>query len=908
MKSRMSGPEHLPAKSYKRSDFGDAPPPFSLLMQHSRDVVAACDALAESVGRIALACADLPDEAFTDFQLSLRANGWAQDLGKANSHFVRMLRKAMERDTSYSPQLIRHETLSGLLLTREPLRGWFNSLARSKSLMPPELLQLAALWGAMGHHRKFHEDTKSNSEAENLIAYVTHPDFSVMLTEMGNALNLDKSLLPNFKRDLTVTDEEREGCDIAAEDELARLRRDFKKCAKQLFADEQSRRLLALIKGFGIAADVAASAVAKRESEKSLTDKRTKYGNKMEPSVCDYSLTEYIENSFIKGKLLTSEMLWSLMMKWAWARSEHSPANHDASAFPPDVEPRQFQNDVATIDRIDEAGEAQTTYLKLAQAGCGSGKSLAAYMWARAWSEKLVAENRTMPRPFRLFFLLPTTGTATEQFKDYALESGIDAVTLTHSRETIDLNAMTETAAQEEADDETKVRDLAKAAEAALKAKQDKIAALELWSTPLVVGTADTVLGLMANSRRGVCSLPAIVSSAIVFDEIHAFDEQMFGHLLIFLKNFPRLPVLLMTASLPDARLRAIQDVRNDLIIDPGPKEFEMLRRYRINNTVSDKEIWEAVDECVRKQEKVLWVRNRVEWANETYRECRGRYSEEHGAYVDVYHARFRYKDRAKRHTRVITNFKPDKVKSDSENEGSAVANLISCCPSKPDRRQSASRAAILVATQVAEMSLDLSADLLITDDAPVPSLIQRMGRLNRRSTPSNPLPSRWAYVRPIATNAVLPYKKPDYDQTARWLSKLTERGNELSQKDLSEAFAQCAVDKDGVPRNTEEIDIAEAEKNAIFFSGLWETEIGKTRGAGYTVNAVLKADVTEWKEQHSGKEPTSDWLREHEFSITYRDKVQGWKPIGGVLIAPEEEVSYDYDKESGDGTGAEWR
>lgn len=898
MKSKA--PEHLPAKSYKRSDFGDAPPPFSLLTRHSRDVVAACDALAAAVGRVALASADLPDESFADFQLSLCANGWAQDLGKANNHYVWMLKKAMEGDTSYSPQLVRHETLSGLLLTRKPLREWFDSLKL------PEALQVAALWGALGHHRKFHEDTKSNPETESLTAYVTHPDFSVMLTEMGDALNLDKTLLPNFERDLTVTDEQRAGCDIAAEDALASLRRDFKKCAKRLFADEQSRRILALVKGFGIAADVAASAVAKRDSEKSLTDKRTKYEHEIELSVRDYSLTEYIENSFTNGKLLTSEMLWSLMMKWAWERSDHSSANHDASAFPPDVEPRPFQNDVATIDRFDEAGESKTTCLKLAQAGCGSGKSLAAYMWARAWSEKLVAENRANPRPFRLFFLLPTTGTATEQFKDYALESGIVGATLTHSRATIDLDAMTETAAQEEADDNE--TDAPKAARAALKAKRDKIAALELWSTPLVVGTADTVLGLMSNSRRGVCSIPAIMSSAIVFDEIHAFDEQMFGHLLIFLKNFPRLPVLLMTASLPDARLRALRQVRNDLELVPGPREFEVLSRYRINSTASDDEVWEAVSECVRKQEKVLWVRNRVEWANDIYHECRKRYAKEYGAYVDVYHARFRYMDRAKRHRRVIKNFKPDRVKSDSENEDHAAVSLLSCCPPKPDRNsQTASRAAILVATQVAEMSLDLSADLLVTDDAPVPALIQRMGRLNRRSTPDNPLPSRWAYIRQISANAEKPYRSPDYKQTAMWLRVLAERGDELSQKDLSEAFAQCAVDEHGVPRNTEEIDIAEAEKNAYFFSGLWETKVGKTRGPGYTVNAVRKADVTKWEKRYPGRQPTSDWLRKHEFSITYRDAVLRWKSVGGVLIAPEEEINYAYD-ENEDGTGAEWR
>ena len=61
---------------------------------------------------------------------------------------------------------------------------------------------------------------------------------------------------------------------------------------------------------------------------------------------------------------------------------------------------------------------------------------------------------------------------------------------------------------------------------------------------PLVVATADSVLGLMANARKPVLSFPAIVQSAIVFDEVHAYDETLFGHLLIFLETFPRIPVL----------------------------------------------------------------------------------------------------------------------------------------------------------------------------------------------------------------------------------------------------------------------------------------------------------------------------------------------------------------------------
>lgn len=275
--------------------------------------------------------------------------------------------------------------------------------------------------------------------------------------------------------------------------------------------------------------------------------------------------------------------------------------------------------------------------MTLAQAGCGSGKSLAAYMSARTWCQRAAETGRTN---FRVFFCLPTTGTTTEHFRDYALESGLDT-SLCHARASVDLRTMAATAVQEEASEEE--RDTATAARTALQAERDKIESLALWSTPLVVTTVDTVLGLMSNARRAIYSLPAIMCSAIVFDEIHAFDEQLFGHLLIFLKHFPRLPVLLMTASLPEERRRAIAHVRPDLCVIHGPEEFETLRRYLINDSATDDDTWQAVEQCLVAHGKVLWVRNRVDWANHTFAECRKRYP---GVYVDLYHSRFRYKDR----------------------------------------------------------------------------------------------------------------------------------------------------------------------------------------------------------------------------------------------------------------------
>jgi CRISPR-associated endonuclease/helicase Cas3 len=375
----------------------------------------------------------------------------------------------------------------------------------------------------------------------------------------------------------------------------------------------------------------------------------------------------------------------------------------------------------------------------------------------------------------------------------------------------------------------------------------------------------------MSNSRRAIYSLPAIMSGVIVFDEIHAFDDQMFGHLLVFLKNFPRLPVLLMTASLPEERRRAIAGVRSDLNVVCGPQEFETLGRYLFDNTATDEQVWQAIDDCLAQNGKVLWVRNRVEWANKAYEDCRARFA---SISADVYHSRFRYRDRSVRHRRVIDNFKPDK-----------------------------GRAAILVATQVAEMSLDLSADLLITDIAPIPSLIQRLGRLNRRSTPDAPQPAKLALIRALPqgeSNIELPYEKAALDKAKDWLDKLIKCGRALSQRDLSEAFVEFSEAK--------EYDIATAEDRAVFFSGLWRTRPGMTRGEGYTVSVILEKDLKSCNERNAQGEPTRDWLRRHEVSIPFKEAVMKWERTGTMRVAPSAMVAYDYDDQTHEGTGARWR
>jgi CRISPR-associated endonuclease/helicase Cas3 len=398
---------------------------------------------------------------------------------------------------------------------------------------------------------------------------------------------------------------------------------------------------------------------------------------------------------------------------------------------------RQFQILVAE-------STAPVTYLK---AGCGGGKTLAAYLWAA---------QRYPNR--RLFFCYPTTGTATEGFKDYLHPADADAdendpdierlrqidADLFHSRRDVDFEVILSTGA------DTKSADADAAA---------KLEALDAWSTPVVACTVDTVLGLVQNNRRGLLLWPALAQSAFVFDEIHAYDDRLFGALLRFLRDVPGLPVLLMTASLPKVREEALVEVLRKqgqtLNQIPTKEQFERwekeepretLPRYR-KEKITDNDPLPIIKETLKSGGKVLWVCNtvgRVMDAADRAAECNPL----------IYHSRFKYVDRVQRHKAVIGAF---------DRKGPALA----------------------ICSQVAEMSLDLSADLLVTDLAPVPPLIQRLGRLNRKAKAGDP-------TKPlviIEPDGDLPYKQTELDAARMWLGELTEK--DISQQQLAEKWEQ---------------------------------------------------------------------------------------------------------------------
>lgn len=366
--------------------------------------------------------------------------------------------------------------------------------------------------------------------------------------------------------------------------------------------------------------------------------------------------------------------------------------------------------------------------ITLVEAGCGCGKTLAAYVW---FAKQHVGRQ--------LWITYPTTGTALEGFRDYLHDIDGLVSDLESGRREIDLDLC---GLRERMDDDDAHRDA------------ERIASLRAWGHHAIACTVDTVLGLVQNQRKGLYAWAGLADSAVVFDEIHAYDDRLFGCLLHFLDHLPGIPTLLMTASLPQGRRDALEVLcqkrhSTSLMVIPGPADLEQLLRYRLETLSVDEDPWPRVATTLAAGGKVLWVSNTVD-------RCLARADEAHGRHLDalIYHSRFRYIDRVVRHKAVVDGFR---------SPGPCLA----------------------VTTQVAEMSLDLSADLLVTDLAPIPALIQRLGRLNRRSTPENPHPVKPALILPF--EGPRPYDTASLEEAGEWLVQLF--GKDCCQQDLVRAW-----------------------------------------------------------------------------------------------------------------------
>lgn len=430
----------------------------------------------------------------------------------------------------------------------------------------------------------------------------------------------------------------------------------------------------------------------------------------------------------------------------------------------------------------EEAGKLPDRALLVS--ACGSGKTLAAWRWIK---------TRLAERPAgRAIFLYPTKATASEGFRDYV--SWAPEGILLHSSSKFDLQGMFES--PDDGRDGSRFL------------VEDRLFALAYWQRTIFSATVHQFLGFMQNSYRSICLLPLLADSVVVIDEVHSFDQALFSALKQFLDNF-NVPVLCMTATLPQARQKDLVS-RGLQLFPQDPAAFADLqqktsaKRYDIRILPGGAEEAEVLaSEAYAVGKKVLWVVNTVDRCQLLAKK------------LDAlcYHSRFRLEDRNTRHQEIIAAFRGDEP-------------------------------LLAVTTQVCEMSLDLDADVLISEVAPITSLIQRMGRCNRHLN------------RP--TGQVFIYKpedaKPYDDEALTGTEEFTATldGKLISQDDLEALLEKYGNNAREVERYTAFLgDTAWAESKEKLLTDIKET----------TVQAILASDLFSFLALRKEKQATDGLL-----------------------------------------------
>ncbi|TWU26516.1 putative CRISPR-associated nuclease/helicase Cas3 [Novipirellula galeiformis] len=706
------------------------------LQQHLTDVFDSAIGIISASGHDQLSAFGLAPSQWQDrFRQTVLLAAAIHDLGKANNQFQQMIGGNPQQ------QAVRHEWISVWLAEQPAVKAW---------LLPAvdgcQRCWHVAMAAVAGHHPKHGRCSPKMDEfnSEPIEVFVEHRDFHACLLQIQAQFGLNKppSQIPSILFG-GVKDHKSPVQFCAMVERLT----DF--FINEINSDPTWRRFCACAKACLVASDVAGSA-----------------------------LWEHIDTAPQRQSWIAE----TLNRRPAPGEIDSIVTNRLGSHSP-----REFQKAIADSDAS----------ITLVEAGCGSGKTVAAYMWAN--------QQQTGRR---LWFCYPTTGTATAGFQSYLLEaetndpskqSVIDGADLFHSRQQYDKLQILGTRELDDNVDDASVR----------------VESLKAWDTKIVACTVDSLLLILQNQRRGLYSWPAISQSAIVFDEVHSYDDVLFGNLLTFLRELPGIPVLLMTASLPISRREAIEKAakkaKRSFRCVPGPRDLEQLPRYfRHESDVSftREDAIELVRDEFDSGGRVLWISNTVERTRKLGIELAD-------CNASVYHSRFIYKDRVDRHNEVTAMF-------DSHDGGCATTS------------------------QVAEMSLDLKhATLLVTELAPIPALIQRLGRLNRAIHPGQPEEERpprpFVVIKPVRDDGEFssaPYDEIDLELARAWLSRLGEEP--ISQSQLVDAWRA--------------IDTTSKVKAEIsgWLTGGMETLVDSIRAAGYGVTVIRENDLPDVKRNRS--------------------------------------------------------
>jgi CRISPR-associated endonuclease/helicase Cas3 len=241
------------------------------------------------------------------------------------------------------------------------------------------------------------------------------------------------------------------------------------------------------------------------------------------------------------------------------------------------------------------------------------------------------------------------------------------------------------------------------------------------------VGSIDQALLSILPAYHQSLRVLGLAQRVLVLDEVHAYDAYMNQEIIRLLEMQAALggTTILLSGTLPvDTKARLLRayggrvanfslsyplatvvttSARGCARQDPVRPRAETVRRVPLSFVISPDEGMRRVITAARGGQAVLYIRNTVRDAIETFQSIPQEFD------AQLFHARFAMCDRHRIQDDVIKRFGPDGTYDQRKGQ-------------------------ILISTQVVEQSLDLDFDLIVTDLAPIDLIIQRAGRLWRHA------------------------------------------------------------------------------------------------------------------------------------------------------------------------------
>ena len=281
------------------------------------------------------------------------------------------------------------------------------------------------------------------------------------------------------------------------------------------------------------------------------------------------------------------------------------------------------------------------------------------------------------------------------------------------------------------------------------------------FAQPVIITTLDQLLLTFLQVGKYFMKRPHLRNSIIILDEVHTFSQNMLYILSYFIEKFSDLYNLrfcVMSATFPSVLMEHFVNLFSGEIkklwLD---REFRDRRRVVYKLIEKRKDVSEIIEDVIKlydsKKEKfrISIVCNTVEKSQKVFGELQRLIKNKlKSINIELLHSRFIYKHRCEKEDR-ITNW--------IKNEESFI----------------------LVATQVIEVSLDISLDFMITECAPLESLVQRFGRVNRYGNRTEKTNVWITFPAELNTKKKYPYGKNDILNTWRFLKDF--EGNSLKNE-----------------------------------------------------------------------------------------------------------------------------